>query len=143
MADDVPRPDRATIERLVARFYGHVRADPLLGPVFEPLLHGRWDAHLVRMADFWCTTLRIERSFHGDVHRRHMALAGITPAHLARWLRLWHEDTDALVAPAVAVRLQDVAVGIARVMHLGWFGVLPTREELLRELAADRAPAGA
>lgn len=138
MADDVPKPDRAAIERLVARFYADVRADDLLGPVLEPLLHARWDAHLVRMTDFWCTALKIERGFRGDVHNKHMALAGITPAHLARWLRLWHADTAALMTPPVAVRLQDVAVGIARVMHLGWFGVLPARADLL-ELVAQPA----
>lgn len=139
MADDVQKPDRAAIERLVARFYADVRADALLGPVFEPLLHGRWDAHLVRMADFWCTALKIERGFRGDVHHKHMALAGITPAHLARWLHLWHADTDALMTPPVAVRLQDVALGIARVMHLGWFGALPTREALLALAAPPQA----
>ena len=139
LADDVPRPDRTAIERLVASFYADVRADALLGPVFEPLLHGRWDAHLVRMADFWCTTLKIERGFRGDVHNRHMALAGITPAHLVRWLQLWQQHTAALMTPPVALRLQDVALGIARVMHLGWFGRLPSREELLGQLAPELA----
>lgn len=130
MADDTPRPDRAAIERLVTRFYADVRADPLLAPVFEPVLQGRWAAHLVLMTDFWCTALKIERSFRGDVQAPHMALQGITPAHLARWLALWQRDTEALMSAAVAVRLQDVAVGIARVLHLGWFGVLPARERL-------------
>lgn len=142
MADDIRKPERAEIERLVSCFYADVRADALLGPVFEPLLHGRWDAHLVRMTDFWCAALKIEHGFRGDVHNKHMALAGITPAHLARWLQLWRRHTAALMTPPVAVRLQDVAVGIARVMHLGWFGRLPSREELLDRLAAEAtAPA--
>lgn len=141
MPDETQKPDRAAIERLVGHFYADVRADPLLGPVFEPLLHGRWDAHLVRMADFWCTTMKIERGFRGDVHNRHMALAGIAPAHLARWLALWQRSTDAWMTPPAAHRLQDVAVGIARVMHLGWFGELPSRDELLAELSANEAMA--
>ncbi len=41
MADDIRKPERAEIERLVSCFYADVRADALLGPVFEPLLHGR------------------------------------------------------------------------------------------------------
>ncbi|MEZ5607122.1 MAG: group III truncated hemoglobin [Burkholderiaceae bacterium] len=131
------RPDRAAIARLVERFYADVRADGLLAPVFEPLLHERWPAHLARMTDFWCTTLKLERSFRGDVHRKHMALADITPAHVQRWLHLWQRDTALELNPAAAARLQDVAVGIARVMHLGWFGRLPARDQLLEELALD------
>ena len=139
MEDLSQLPDRAAIERLVARFYADVRADDLLAPVFEPRLQGRWPAHLVRMTDFWCTTLKLERSFRGDVHRKHMALAGIRPAHLQRWLRLWQRDTALELNPAAAARLQDVAVGIARVMFLGWFGRLPSRDQLLEELALGAA----
>lgn len=122
--------DRDTLARLIDRFYASVRADALLGPVFEPVLQGRWDAHLARMVDFWCTACKIERSFRGDVYKKHMALPRMAPAHLARWLQLWRRHTEALCAPAQAAHLQDVAVGVARVMHLGWFGHLPSRDEL-------------
>ncbi len=122
--------DRATITRLVDRFYADIRADALLGPVFEPPLQGRWDAHLARMVDFWCTACKIERSFRGDVYKKHMVLPDLAPVHLARWLRLWRQHTEALCAPQQAAHLQDVAVGVARVMHLGWFGRLPSRPEL-------------
>ena len=126
-----PQPfDRSGITVLVDRFYASVRADALLGPLFEPLLHGRWDAHLARMVDFWCTASKIERRFQGDVYKQHMALAGITPAHLTRWLQLWQTHTEALFAPPHAARLYGVAVGVARVMHLGWFGELPSRPAL-------------
>ena len=142
MQDLSQLPDRAAIARLVARFYADVRADNLLAPVFEPLLHERWPAHLVRMTDFWCTTLKLERSFRGDVHRKHMALPGITQAHLQRWLRLWQRDTALELNPAAAAaRLQDVAVGIARVMHLGWFGQLPSRDQLLETPASEESTA--
>ncbi len=132
--------DRSGITVLVDRFYASVRADALLGPVFEPLLQGRWDAHLARMVDFWCTAAKIERRFQGDVYKRHMALAGITPAHLARWLWLWQQHTDALFAPEQAARLYGVALGVARVMHLGWFGELPSRAAL-QALVEQEAPA--
>lgn len=143
MEDLSQLPDRAAIERLVARFYADVRADDLLAPVFEPLLHDRWPAHLVRMTDFWCTALKLERSFRGDVLHKHMGLAGITPAHVQRWLRLWQRDTALELNPAAAARLQDVAEGVARVMLLGWFGTLPSRAEVaaLIEGAATGVPA--
>ena len=40
--------DRDALALLVDRFYASVRADDLLGPVFEPVLHDRWPAHLAR-----------------------------------------------------------------------------------------------
>ena len=56
-----------------------------------------------------------------------------------RWLALWQRDTALELNPAAAARLQDVAVGIARVMFLGWFGRLPSRDQLLEELALGAA----
>ncbi len=117
--------DRAAITRLVHRFYDAIRADPELGPVFEAELHDRWDAHLERMVDFWCTAMKVSRSFRGNVYHKHMALPNIAPSHLKRWLRLWRTHTEAVFTPALAGELQDVATGVARVMHLGWFGHLP------------------
>lgn len=37
---------------LVEAFYQRGRRDPLLGPVFESRIAGRWDEHLERMARF-------------------------------------------------------------------------------------------
>ena len=123
--------DRATLALLIDRFYASVRADALLAPIFEPVLHDHWPAHLERMVDFWCTACKIERRFRGDVYKKHMALPRMAPAHLARWLQLWRQHTEALCTPTQAEHLQDVAIGVARVMHLGWFGHLPSRDELL------------
>ena len=120
-----PSIDRASITTLVHRFYDAVRADAELGPVFEAELHGRWDEHLERMVDFWCTAMKVSRSFRGNVYGKHMALPRIAPAHLKRWLRLWQAHSAALLPPSHATALQDVATGVARVMHMGWFGQLP------------------
>ena len=114
-----------SIERLVHGFYADVRKDPLLGPVFEQALHGRWDAHLQRLVDFWSTVALGTRSFRGDVFGRHMALQGVTPAHFAAWVGLWQRHTEQLLAPEVARELQVVAHGIARNLFRGYFGGEP------------------
>ena len=44
-------PSVESISQLVHGFYGDVRRDPLLGPVFEQALHGQWDTHLQRLVD--------------------------------------------------------------------------------------------
>ena len=117
--------DRDSIMRLVHGFYDTIRADPELGPVFEAELHGRWEPHLARMVDFWCTAMKVSRGFRGNVYHKHMALPRIAPGHLKRWLQLWRAQAQAVFDPATATQLQDIATGVARVLHLGWFGQLP------------------
>ena len=114
------------IAQLVHGFYGDVRADPLLGPVFEEALHGQWDAHLQRLIAFWSTVALGTRSFKGDVFGKHMALDGVTPAHFAAWVRLWQLHTSQLFAPEVAEQLQQAAHGIARNLFRGYFGQAPS-----------------
>ena len=118
-------PDADRIALLVHGFYADVRNDPLLGPVFEKALHGRWDAHLQRLVDFWSTVALGTRSFKGDVFGKHMALEGITPAHFAAWVGLWQQHTNRLFAPEVAHDLQVAAHGIARNLFRGYFGSDP------------------
>ncbi len=136
-----PAFDRASITVLVHRFYDAIRADPELGPVFEAKLHDHWDAHLERMVDFWCTAMKVSRSFRGNVYGKHMALPRIAPMHLKQWLRLWQAHTQALFAPSVAADLQDVATGVARVMHLGWFDHLPPPGALEQWIETEGATA--
>ena len=118
-------PTTTSLTELVHRFYADVRADPLLGPVFEEALHDRWEAHLARMVDFWSTVALGSKSFRGNVMTKHMALQGVTPAHFAAWVRLWGEHTNRLFAPEVAHGLQTAAHGIARNLFQGYFGSRP------------------
>ena len=113
--------DRESITRLVYSFYDEVRADPLLGPTFDTVLAGRWAAHLPRMVEFWSTLVLSTRSFSGNVFAKHMALADITPQHFERWLALWFATTASLFTVPAAGQLQNMALGIARNMHRGYF----------------------
>ena len=129
--------NRASIATLVDDFYTDIRRDSVLQPVFDGAIGANWEPHLARMVDFWCTAMKVSRSFRGNVYGKHMALPRMAPAHLARWLQLWRQHTEALCTPTQAEHLQDVAIGVARVMHLGWFGHLPSRDELLALVEAQ------
>ena len=119
------QPTRENLATLVHGFYADVRADPLLGPVFERTIGAHWDAHLARMVEFWSTVALGTRSYRGDVFGKHTALEGVTPAHFAAWVRLWALHTGRLFAPDVARDLQAVAHGMARNLFRGLFGQLP------------------
>lgn len=136
---DFLEPGTESMAVLVHGFYADVRAHPLLGPVFEAALQGRWDAHLARLVDFWCTVALGARSFKGDVFGKHMALTGVTPAHFAAWVGLWQQHTSRLFAPEVAQELQVAAHGIARNLFRGYFGQDPAFVELRER---DAAPQG-
>lgn len=117
---------RERLSALVHAFYGDVRADPLLGPVFEQALAERWEPHLARMVEFWSTVALGSKSFTGNVFSKHMALDGVTPAHFTHWVQLWKNHTERLFEPEVAQDLQTTAHGIARNLFLGYFGQRPT-----------------
>ena len=116
------RLDRESIALLVQRFYDRVRADEVLGPTFEAVLHDHWDAHLPRMVEFWSTVMLGTRSFSGNVFGKHMAVPGVGRAHFERWLGLWQSQTGAMFDAEIASQLQEVALGIARNLHRGYFG---------------------
>jgi hemoglobin len=114
-------PSVESITQLVHAFYADVQRDPLLGPVFEKALHGQWDAHLVRLVEFWCSVMLGTHGFRGNVYQKHMALDGVTPAHFTAWVGLWQLHTRAVFSPEVAQEFQRTAHGIARNLFRGYF----------------------
>ncbi len=128
--EQLPGTERGPLSRerlstLVHSFYADVRADPLLGPVFEQALAERWEPHLERMVEFWSTVALGSRSFTGNVFGKHMALSDVTPEHFTHWVQLWKKHTERLFEPEVSRDLQVTAHGIARNLFLGYFGVPP------------------
>ncbi len=81
-----------SLDALVRRFYGEVRADPLLGPVFAARIDD-WEPHLARMVAFWTTVLRAEPAFRpsdrGSPAVIHRGIGELERAHFARWLALF------------------------------------------------------
>jgi hemoglobin len=114
--------DRDAIATLVHSFYDEVRADPVLGPVFNGAIGDGWDPHLARMVDFWSTVMLGSQNFQGNVFGKHMALSGIEPEHFRRWLALFQLTATRLFEPAVATEFQTVAGRIASSLQYGYFG---------------------
>lgn len=115
--------DENDVATLVHAFYGEVRSDPGLGPLFDAAIGDGWDAHLNRMVDFWGTVLLGARSYSGNVFGKHMALGGhVRQEHFLRWLTLWRRTTSALFDDETAAQLQQIAHGVARNLYYGFFG---------------------
>lgn len=115
---------RDEIIRLVDTFYDHVRADPLLGPIFDDVAQVDWSTHLPRMYDFWEAVLFGAATFKGDPLGVHQQLAMLTPLtrrEFERWLVLFHGTVDALFEGAMAEEAKVRSTRIASVMlyHVG------------------------
>eukprot|EP01036_Dinobryon_divergens_P053773 gene53773-71862_t len=117
--------DEAGLARLVDRFYAAVRADDMIGPLFNDAIHD-WPDHLGKLAAFWSSLMLGSGRYKGmpmAAHLRHRDR--ITPAMFDRWLSLWREATEAEMPPAVAVSMQAKAGRIAENFKLALGSRIP------------------
>src|SRR5688572_4812337 len=76
---------------LVDRFYAKVRADKVLGPVFNGAVHD-WPEHLAKLSAFWSSVMLTTGRYKGNPMVAHAQHKGsIEPAMFGRWLELWRE----------------------------------------------------
>ena len=124
------------IERLVDCFYDRVRVDPVLGPIFGAAVHD-WAAHKRTLVSFWSSVALRAGTYRGNpmaAHRPHP----IRSQDFDRWLRLWRETADSVLAPAHASLFQELANRIARSLRHG-LG-LDVRVSTASLLGLGRAP---
>jgi hemoglobin len=106
------------IVTLVHGFYDKVRADPVLGPIFDTHVDD-WDTHLAKMCSFWSSLLLGSGTYRGTPMPTHIALPGLQAPMFGQWLALFHQTTEALPNRAFAERAEEFAQRIARSL---WFG---------------------
>ncbi|MBX3497239.1 MAG: group III truncated hemoglobin [Parvibaculum sp.] len=119
--DDRPVTDEAEIERLVRAFYTRIRADAVLGPIFDGVIGDNWEPHLLKMIDFWSSVMLTTGRYKGQPMRAHLKLKQVTPKHFDRWLMLFRETAEQVCAPEAAERFIEKAGRIAESLQLGMF----------------------
>jgi hemoglobin len=108
--------DRRDVACLVNLFYDRVRADDVLGPIFDDIAHVDWPTHLPLMYDFWESVLFAAGTFRGSPLEVHRALAQRTPltsGAFARWIALFHTTVDELFTGPTADHAKRSASRIA------------------------------
>ncbi|MBN3758884.1 group III truncated hemoglobin [Paraburkholderia sp. Tr-20389] len=141
LAERYAEPTDDNIRELVYAFYDRVRADTLIGPVFEQKLAGRWDEHLPKMCVFWGSLVLGAKQYRGNVQQAHMPLEGLEPRHFSRWLYLFLDTVESRYEPAAAVRFMEPALRIAQSLQLskfGWDYQIPAEQQALLERIAPR-----
>lgn len=106
----------AHIADLVERFYGKVRVDPVLGPIFAERIDS-WAPHLERMVAFWSSVALKTGEYHGTPVPKHTSLP-VTWDHFERWLALFEETAGEVCLPAGARHVVERAESIARSLHM-------------------------
>jgi hemoglobin len=109
--------DEAMIERLVHRFYGDVRTDALIGPMFNARV-ADWDAHLAKLCDFWSSVALMTGRYNGKPMQVHLNLP-LDASHFERWMALFRRAAADTCPPEAAEFLIDRAARISESIQLG------------------------
>ena len=119
--------DEALIRRQVHTFYGRVRQDPVLGPIFNDAI-ADWDEHLAKLCDFWSSVLLMTGRFKGSPMAAHARRPDIRDEHFPRWLDLFERTAREVCPPAAADLFVERSRMIGRSLALGLSvsrGVIP------------------
>ena len=111
--------DEGKIKAVVHCFYGRVRQDALLGPIFNGIISD-WDHHLGLLGDFWSSVMLTSGRYKGNpmiTHLKHAPL--LAPEAFQRWLALWEATTSDILPPDEAAEMLSRARRIAASLQLG------------------------
>lgn len=108
----------ALIERVVHDFYGLVRQDAMLGPIFEERIGDGWDAHLATLVDFWSSLTLMSGRYAGKPHTAHFGL-GLRTEHFERWLALFERVVNTHCAGPAAALFIGRARRVADSLQIG------------------------
>lgn len=135
-----PELDEALIEDLVHTFYGRIREDALLGPIFDAKIHD-WDVHLGRMCAFWSSVMLSSGRYRGQPMRMHLPLP-VDAQHFDRWLELFRavarERCGERVAEAFIARAEQIAQSLEFGVASASGVVLTRGQRFVRAPAAER-----
>lgn len=103
----------AALAAFLDAFYGKVRCDPLIGPVFSArIADAEWPHHMARVSDFWSSVLLRTGRYKGNPFGRHLGIQNLAPDHFARWLGLFEATAaacfDAPLAEDIVARAHRI-----------------------------------
>ncbi len=113
--------DEAMLKQVIPAFYARVRADEMIGPLFNAAID-HWDEHLERLIAFWSSVMLTSGRYKGSpvvAHQKHRDI--ITPEMFDRWLSLWGDVTGAMLDTESATAMQAKAAMIAESLKLSLF----------------------
>jgi hemoglobin len=123
------------IQQLIQAFYEKVKADELLGTVFDEVAHTNWDKHIPMMCRFWENVLLYESNYEGNPVELHKHLHKVMPLsteHFRQWNLLFIQTVDELFSGDTALRAKQHALKISAVLQSSILSADPSAAELRR-----------
>ncbi|MCR9249321.1 MAG: group III truncated hemoglobin [bacterium] len=111
--------NREDVSLLVHTFYGKIRKDELLGPIFNyHIAEEEWPVHLNKLTNFWETNLFGVPNPKVSPGQKHMQVDAhmnysINENHFRQWLGLWFETIDELFVGDLADRAKQSSLRMA------------------------------
>jgi hemoglobin len=102
------------IKWLVDRFYGKVREDKLLGPIFLSHIGDDWTAHLNIMYNFWNMAIFSVRDYTGNPFEKHKHLP-VDSLHFDTWLLHFYATLDERFEGPITDQTKKKAQSIATI----------------------------
>lgn len=102
----------ADVRLLVDEFYGAIRGDALLNPIFTDVAQVDWTHHLPKMYAFWNGLILGIPGYAGAPFPPHTVLP-VGREHFSRWLELFRGTVDRLFSGEHADRAKNAAGSIA------------------------------
>ncbi len=111
------------VKQFVNNFYDRVRADSVLGNIFDDIAHVNWPRHLPLMYQFWETILFTRPGYKGNPLLPHVELnesmqrdlgIGLQTSDFERWTELFHATIDELFSGPCAEKAKRSAVRIGQ-----------------------------
>lgn len=128
-----PAVHRDFIGALVRTFYGRVRANERLGPIFAGVIGENWEPHLEKMTDFWCAVILKNGAYSGRPVPAHLKLKQVREEDFDIWLDIFRQTTADLCEPHIAAVFIERAERIAQSLKLAMFFRLPAAVTTPRE----------
>ena len=109
------------IKLLIDTFYEKVKADKIIGYIFNDIAKVNWEKHLPVMYRFWENTLFFTGSYSGNpmiVHEKMHKQVGFTAKHFEQWVKLFITTVDELFEGEKAELAKQRATSIATLMQV-------------------------
>lgn len=117
-----PSITRQQVSDLVDQFYGRIRQNDRLGPIFEAQKEKDWDTHLEKMKLFWCSVLLRTGEYKGKPVPTHVKLTGVETGDFQIWLGMFSQTVDDVFDPDARPVVVEAAQRIATSLWLAMFG---------------------
>ncbi|MCB0480929.1 MAG: group III truncated hemoglobin [Flavobacteriales bacterium] len=113
---------RAHVYHLVETFYGKIRKDDKLGPIFNKHITD-WPHHFEHLTDFWESQLLFTKRFRGNPMQAHIKVdqaeeEPITNELFGHWLNYWFQTVDELYQGDIAERAKHNARKLSTFLYL-------------------------